>query len=104
MADLRARYEELLKLRTSKKEAYDEQKARVRMLEERAKEILEEAKTYGVSSIKDLDELIKREEADITVKLNELESALQKSVSVGDKPQPVLRDVSVDDILRIGSQ
>lgn len=104
MSDLRTRYEELLKLRTVKKEAYNEQKARVRMLEERAKEILEEAKTYGVSSIKELDELIKREEADISSKLTDLESALQKSISVGDKIQPVLREVSVDDILRIGSQ
>jgi len=105
MPDLRERYEELLARRTSKKQLHDEQKARVRVLEERAKEILDEAKAYGVSTIKELDALITKEETEISSSLDELEQALKQSIAVGEEIKPTpLQNVTVDDVLRSGSQ
>lgn len=103
--DLRARYESLLVMRNARKAAHDEQKTRVRVLEDRAKEILTEARVYGANSIKELDDLIKAEEGLILQQLGELEAALQKSIPVDSPPkQTTTSTVTVDEILRTGGQ
>ena len=106
--DLRERYEQLVKLRDSRRQEVLEAKAHLAAADARLKEVAAEAEAYGATTLEELETLIASEEKLLFEQIQALENALKDEKAPMPQPAIKLAETSkvvtdLDDLLSLGS-